>query len=61
MTRRIKWEVFPNSDGDEGGWFSYVESETAYVGGALHRTKKEAEAHARALAASARNQKEVTS
>lgn len=47
--RGLKWEVFPNSDGDVGGWFSYVENATHYLGGDLHPTKVKAEQHAREI------------
>lgn len=48
-----KWDVFPNPDGDVGGWYSYAENETHYIGGSWHKTRKEAEAYAHHLAASA--------
>lgn len=53
LTGRIgncTWEVFPNTDGDVGGFFSYVENQTHYLGGDLHKTRAEAVAHAKKLA-----------
>ena len=46
-TDPVKWQVFENTDGDIGGWFSYVEGGGFYLGGELFPTKREAEADAR--------------
>ncbi len=48
---KIRWEVFPNSDEDVGGWYSIIESVKFYLGGEWHPTKKEAEKYAREFAA----------
>ena len=45
-----RWHVFENPDGDVGGWLSYADNGTDYLGGDLHRTKAQAMAHARQIA-----------
>ena len=52
-TGKARWEVFRNTDADVGGWFSYVEDDAHYLGGDLHPTKAEAEAHGRKIASAA--------
>ena len=49
----ITWEVFPNTDADVGGWYSYVADQQHYLGGDWHRTKAEAIKHARKVAENA--------
>jgi hypothetical protein len=51
-----RWQVFENPDGDEGGWLSYVDDGTHYLGGDLHRTKAKAVAHAHQIAKAASNE-----
>jgi hypothetical protein len=55
-TGKARWEVFPNTDADVGGGFSYVEDDAHYLGGDWHRTKAEAEAHGREIAEAANAQ-----
>jgi hypothetical protein len=37
-----RYDVFRNSDGDVGGWYSYAEGNGCYLGGELFRTRAEA-------------------
>ncbi len=37
-----RYDVFRNSDGDVGGWYSYAEGSGCYLGGELFRTRAEA-------------------
>jgi hypothetical protein len=53
MTAR--WEVFENPDADMGGWISYIENDTNYLGGEWHASKAAAEAYAQKVAAEYNN------
>lgn len=55
----VTWEVFPNTDADRGGWYSYVADGVQYLGGDWHSTQEEARRHARRLARLAEIEREA--